>query len=73
MQDGGLRLDSMRVRLRVGPLRLPLGPLSPAVRLTERFEDGRQRVALTVDVPVLGRIYEYAGSFTYAVRQEEHA
>jgi hypothetical protein len=73
VQDGGLRLDSTRVRLRLGALRLPLGPLSPAVRLTERFDRGRQHVALTVDLPVVGRIYEYAGTFTYAVRQEEAA
>lgn len=72
VQDGGLRLDSFRVRLRLGPLRLPLGPLSPRVVLTERFdpEAGRQRVALHVDAPVIGRIYEYAGSFTYGIRQE---
>ncbi len=73
VQDGGLRLDSFRVRLRVGPLRLPLGPLSPRVVLTERFDAdaGRQRVALHVDAPVVGRIYEYAGSFTYGIRQEQ--
>jgi hypothetical protein len=70
--DGGLRLDSFRVRLRLGPLVVPLGPLAPHVALTERFdaEEGRQRVALHVDAPILGRIYEYAGSFTYAVRLE---
>lgn len=69
VQDGGLRLDSVAVRLRLGPLRLPLGPLSPRVTLTERFADGRQHVALHVDAPVLGRIYEYAGNFTYEVLQ----
>lgn len=75
VEDAGLRLDSFRVRLRLGPLRLPLGPLSPRVVLTERFDPlaARQRVALHVDLPGLGRIYEYAGSFTYAIRQErEH-
>jgi hypothetical protein len=69
--DGGLRLDSIAVRLRVGPVRLPLGPLSPRVGLTERSDGGRQRVALTVDAPVLGRIYEYAGSFVYRIRPME--
>jgi hypothetical protein len=69
--DGGLRLDSVAVRLRLGPIRVPLGPLSPRVALTERSEGGRQRVALTVDLPVLGRIYEYAGSFSYRIRPME--
>ena len=73
--DGGLRLDSTAVRLRLGPLRLPLGPLSPRVTLTERFDPvaDRQRVALTVDAPIVGRIYEYAGAFTYAIRPREDA
>jgi hypothetical protein len=70
--EGDLRLVSFRVRLRLGPFRLPLGPLSPRVVLTERFdpEAGRQRVALHVDAPLIGRIYEYAGSFVYGIRQE---
>jgi hypothetical protein len=73
VQDGGLRLDSFRVRLRLGVLRLPLGPLSPRVVLTERFDAaaGVQRVALHVDAPLVGRIYEYAGSFTYGIRQDQ--
>jgi hypothetical protein len=71
VQDRGLRLDSVAVRLRLGPLRLPLGPLSPRVTLTERFDAGRQHVGLRVDAPVIGRIYEYAGAFTYEVRQQE--
>ena len=70
VQEGALRLDSFAVRLRIGLLRLPLGPLSPRVTLTERFDAGRQHVALRVDAPVLGRIYEYAGSFTYEVRSQ---
>lgn len=68
--DGGLRLDSIRVRLRLGPVQLPLGPLSPVVTLTERFDTAHQHVALTVDLPVIGRIDEYAGSFTYGIQQE---
>lgn len=72
VQDRGLRLDSIAVRLRLGPVRVPLGPLSPRVVLSERFdpEAGRQRVALHVDAPLIGRIYEYAGSFGYAVRSQ---
>ncbi len=70
VQDRGLRLDSVAVRLRFGPVRLPLGPLSPRVTLTERFDGGRQHVTLRVDALVIGRIYEYAGAFTYEVRPE---
>jgi hypothetical protein len=70
VREGALRLDSIAVRLRLGPLRVPLGRLSPRVTLTERFDGGRQHVALHVDVAVIGRIYEYAGSFTYELRQE---
>lgn len=70
VQEGGLRLDSIAVRLRIGRLRLPLGPVSPVVTLTERFDEGRQHVTLRVDAPVIGRIYEYAGAFTYAVRPD---
>jgi hypothetical protein len=29
--------------------------------------DGRQHVALTLDAPLLGRIYEYSGAFAYRV------
>lgn len=73
VRDGALRLDSIGVRLRLGPAVVPLGRPSPRVTLTERFspEEGRQHVALRVDVPVLGRISEYAGSFTYVVRKEQ--
>jgi hypothetical protein len=70
VEDGGLRLDSVAVRLRLGRLRLPLGVLAPHVVLTERFAADVQHVALRVDVPVVGTIYEYAGTFTYSVRQE---
>ncbi len=70
VHDGGLRLDSIAVRLRLGPVRLPLGPLSPRVTLTERFDGGRQHVAFRVDAPVIGMIYEYAGTFTYEVRPD---
>ena len=69
VEAGGLRLDSIAVRLRLGRFVLPLGPLSPRVTLTERFDAGRQHVGLRVDAAIVGRIYEYAGSFTYEVRQ----
>jgi hypothetical protein len=66
--DDGLLLVSTTVALRVGPVRIRLPrPLTPRLRLRERVgADGRQHVALTVDLPPIGRLYEYSGSFDYA-------
>ncbi len=69
--EGGLHLESTRVSVRVGSRQLILPRLiAPRVRLTERFSDAddRQHVVVTVDVPLIGRVYEYAGSFRYEVR-----
>lgn len=43
------------------------------IRLTERFDDAldRQRMSLTVDAPLLGRVYEYRGDFTYRIHHSE--
>jgi hypothetical protein len=72
--DGALLLDSAAVTLRVGRInwRLPQF-LAPRIALTERFDDatGQQSVSVTIDVPLLGRVYEYAGSFRYEIRQGE--
>ena len=40
---------------------------------TERFGDGdqRQHVRVTVTVPLVGTLYEYAGSFRYSVESGE--
>ncbi|MCU1408953.1 MAG: hypothetical protein JWM23_1033 [Microbacteriaceae bacterium] len=72
--DGALHLDSTRVAVRVGRLRVSLPRfVGPRVHLTERFDDAtdRQQVTLVVDVPVIGRVYEYAGSFRYEIRPGE--
>ena len=72
--DGALVLDSNRVGLALGPMRLSLPQLlSPRVRLVERFDEAqdRQTVSVSIDMPVLGRIYEYAGSFRYAIEGEK--
>jgi hypothetical protein len=63
-EEGALRLRSTRVTWRGIPI-----PFAPRVTLTERFDDeaGRQHVALALDVPLLGRIYEYEGRFDYAL------
>ncbi|UNK71856.1 DUF4166 domain-containing protein [Microbacterium sp. H1-D42] len=67
--DGdALALRSRSVGLRVGRLRVRIPRLiAPVVRLRESAEKqaGRQRVSLTVDAPLLGRLYEYQGVFTY--------
>ncbi|WP_341974028.1 DUF4166 domain-containing protein [Microbacterium sp. LWO13-1.2] len=72
VRDGSLILTSRAVGIRLGRLRIRLPrPLSPAIRLTERFDDvlGRQIVELTVTAPVIGRVYEYSGDFTYSIEE----
>ena len=70
--DGALTLRSVAVGIRWGRLRLRLPrPVAPRIRLTEGYDDaaGRQRVELTIGVPLLGRIYEYSGTFTYRIEE----
>ncbi|GAA4672045.1 DUF4166 domain-containing protein [Frondihabitans cladoniiphilus] len=73
--DGGaLRLTSHGVTVALGGRRLRLpGWLSPRVELTERFDDEteRQQVSLTLEAPLVGRLYEYEGRFTYTVVPSE--
>lgn len=70
--DGdALALRSTTVGIRLGRFHCALPRvLSPIVRLREsaQEQDGRQHVSLTVDMPLIGRLYEYEGSFTYALR-----
>ena len=67
---GGLVLSSTGADLRLGPVRVPLGVLSPRVTLVERTDGGSQHVSLRVALPLLGTLYEYAGRFTYAIERE---
>lgn len=72
VQGGALALTSRAVGIRLGRLRIRVPrPLSPVVRLIERFDDmaGRQHVDLTITAPVIGRIYEYSGDFTYRIEE----
>jgi len=64
--DGALLLASTSARW--GRVRILF---APRLRLIERFDDdaGRQHVSLTLDSPLLGRIYEYSGHFDYRVEQ----
>lgn len=73
--DGSLRLASTRVgvQLRRQILWLPR-VLEPRVTLREWFdaEADCQRVSVVVRHPLLGRLYEYAGSFRYEIRAGTH-
>lgn len=72
--DGdALALRSTTVGVRLGRIRITVpGFLAPVVRLRESAEKqaGRQRVSLTVDLPILGRLYEYEGTFSYAIHED---
>lgn len=68
--DGRLELRSTSVTIRLGRLRLPLGRLSPRVELIERHGRQRQQVSVVLHAPLLGRIYEYSGSFDYRIEKD---
>jgi len=73
VDDGALVLVSRSVGLRWGRLRVRLPRrVAPVVRLRESWDDavGRQRVELTVDVPVVGRVYAYRGTFRYRIEPD---
>lgn len=71
---GTLRLSSTRVAFVFAgrEWRIPTA-LAPRVDLVEQFDDAaeQQRVSLRLEHPLLGRLYEYAGSFTYEFRPGE--
>lgn len=71
--DGALRLSSTRVAVRAAGRWIALPTVfAPRVLLTERFDDDldRQCVSITVDAPLIGRIYEYRGEFSYEIVAE---
>jgi hypothetical protein len=70
VRGGALTMSSHTVGIRWRRLRIHLPRfIAPAVRLTERFDDDtqRQHVAVTIDMPLIGRVYEYSGDFTYRI------
>lgn len=74
VQDRALQLTSRAVGLRWGRIRIRLPRVfSPVVRLTESFDEvtEQQRVAVTIDVPLIGRVYEYVGDFSYRIEEEQ--
>jgi hypothetical protein len=71
---GSLRLTSTALFVRAGESRFRIPRvIAPTVTLVESFDDdiGSQRVSVTVDIPLLGRLYEYSGSFDYEIRRGE--
>jgi len=70
-EEGGLRITSGRVGIRLLGLHLSLpAAWSPRIEVHERtLPDGRQHVSFTLDLPVVGRAYEYAGAFDYRIEQ----
>ena len=74
VDEHALTLRSRAVGVRIAGIRLRIPRLlAPVVRLRESAEKqaGLQRVELTVDAPLIGRIYEYSGTFAYRVEQEQ--
>ena len=70
VEGGALRLVSRRVAVRVGRFRLVIPrALAPVVALTERYDGelGAQAVSIAVRAPLLGRVYQYAGTFRYGI------
>ncbi|BDZ49460.1 hypothetical protein GCM10025867_17010 [Frondihabitans sucicola] len=73
VEGGALTMHSDEVAVRIGPRRVVILPaLAPTVELVERFDDGvrRQHVSVVLRLPVIGRIYEYAGHFDYTVTDD---
>ncbi|WP_426624187.1 DUF4166 domain-containing protein [Leifsonia sp. McL0607] len=68
--DGTLRLASRRVAVRAGRVRIVLPrAVAPVVALTERYDEARdaQAVSIVVRMPLIGRVYQYAGTFRYGI------
>ena len=71
VSDGAFTMRSTRVSIRVGRLRIRVpAALAPQVSLVEKFDDesDRQHVEVIMTMPLLGRVYEYAGYFSYQVQ-----
>lgn len=64
VDQGGMRLVSRGLSLRLGSVTVPLPPFA-RVTVDERAEGDRQRVDVRVRSPLVGEIFRYAGTFTY--------
>ncbi|MFB8388432.1 DUF4166 domain-containing protein [Microbacterium sp. NPDC055910] len=63
--DGELHLSSERLALHLRRLRIPL-PHWARVSVRERWAGGIQHVDVRIRMPLLGDVFRYAGSFTFA-------
>ena len=73
VRDGAVVLTIRRVGMRFGRLRIAAPSfLRPRIGLVERWDEQRERhhVNMTIDAPLLGRVYEYTGFFEYAIESE---
>ncbi|MFF7293362.1 DUF4166 domain-containing protein [Microbacterium sp. NPDC008134] len=71
--DGAVELRIRQVGMRFGRLRIAAPRLlRPSIGLIERWDEERQQhhVNMTIDAPLLGRVYEYTGYFDYAIESE---
>lgn len=71
VRDGALHMRSTAVAVHLGRLRVPIpAAIAPRVALIERCDDGTgaQHVSVELSAPLLGRLYEYSGSFHYEIR-----
>ena len=64
VDQGGMRLVSRGLSLRLGSLTVPLPPFAQ-VTVDERADGDRQRVDVRVRCPLVGEIFRYSGTFTY--------
>ena len=64
--DGALLMRSTSLRTRGGI------PLPGRVELTERWDEqsGLQHVAVEIVAPIIGRVYEYSGYFSYEIIED---
>jgi hypothetical protein len=67
VRGGQLTLRSTSMRTRRLGIRLP-----GSVEVTERWDDAshRQHVAVVISAPLIGRVYEYSGFFTYDIEAD---
>jgi hypothetical protein len=68
--NGSLHLNSTAISVRVGDRHVAVPRvLAPRVRLAESVDaaTGMQRVSVTLDAPLIGRLYEYSGTFRYEI------
>ncbi len=73
VRDEKLLITSRRIGLRIGRLRLGTPPWFPArIRIVEYAEGDGHGMSFTLDLPLIGRVYEYRGSFrSYRIEKEE--